>query len=230
MKVVDTFRRYAEKRLPLLPKALSGDPSMSINQENPTPKILIVEDQVLIAHELKAALESLGYKVIGIEMTAEKGIALCEKDPPDLVLMDIILEGQVDGIEAAEVIRSRWGIPIIFLAAFADKERLKRAKPAYPFGYLIKPFRDQDLKITVEMALYVSKVDAERKKAEEALRFSEEKFSKIFRTSPDAIAIARSSDGVYMEVNEGYTKVTGYSKEELIGRSPPSWRSEPLGP
>ncbi len=193
---------------------------MSINLENPTPKILIVEDQVLIAHKLKAALESLGYKVIGIEMTAEKGIALCEKDPPDLVLMDIILEGQVDGIEAAEVIRSRWGIPIIFLAAFADKERLKRAKPAYPFGYLIKPFRDQDLKITVEMALYVSKVDAERKKAEEALRFSEEKFSKIFRTSPDAIAIARSSDGVYMEVNEGYTKVTGYSKEELIGRSP----------
>ena len=192
---------------------------MSINPENPTPKILIVEDQIIIAHELKATLESLGYKAISIEMTAEKGIELCEKDPPDLVLMDIILEGQVDGIEAAEVIRSRWGIPIIFLAAFADKERLKRAKLTYPFGYLIKPFRDQDLKITVEMALYVSKVDAERKRAEEALRYSEEKFSKIFRTSPEAMAIARSSDGVYIEVNEGFTKVTGYSKEELIGRS-----------
>ena len=77
-----------------------------------------------------------------------------------------------------------------FPGGIADKERLKRAKLAYPFGYLIKPFRDQDLKITVEMALYVSKVDAERKRAEEALRYSEEKFSKIFRTSPEAIVMS----------------------------------------
>ncbi|MBI5586648.1 MAG: PAS domain S-box protein [Deltaproteobacteria bacterium] len=191
---------------------------MSLSQ-NPTPRILIIEDDLGMAHELKANLEGLGYQVSGPETTAEKGIALCEKDPPDLVLTAIALPGRMDGIEAAKIIRSRWGVPIVFLAAYADTDRLKRAQLLYTFGYLIKPFRDQDLKVSVEMALYLAKVNAERKKTEEALRYSEEKFSKIFKTSPDAIAIARTSDGVYLDVNESFCKITGYSKEEIIGHS-----------
>lgn len=191
---------------------------MSINQENPTPRILIVEDEVIIAHELRASLENLGYKICGMEMSAENGIALCKKDPPDLVLSDITLKGRMDGIEAAEIIRSRWGIPVVFLTADADLERLKKAHLVYPFGYLIKPFREQDLKLTLEMALYVSKVDAERKKAEEALRSSEEKLSRIFKTIPDPVSIIRLSDGIFLDVNETFIRVTGYPKEEIVGR------------
>ena len=191
---------------------------MRLNQKNPNPRILIVEGEVIVARELSASLENLGYKIIGLERSAEKGIALCEQELPDLVLTDIILKGRMDGIEAAEIIRARWGIPVVFLTADADLERLKKAHLIYPFGYLIKPYREQDLKITVEMALYVSEVDAERKKAEESLRSSEEKLSRIFKTIPDPVSIIRFSDGIFLDVNECFIRVTGYPKEEIVGR------------
>ena len=124
----------------------SGDVPMSEPQETPKAKILIVEDEALIGLDLKKRLTNWGYTVLGHAFLAEKALELIENDPPDLILMDIILQGKMDGIEAADVIRARWGIPVIFTTAYADKERLKRAKLTYPFGYLIKPYQDREIK------------------------------------------------------------------------------------
>ena len=128
-------------------------------------QILIVEDDGIIAMDLESRMKQLGYSVSGIANYAEKATETVEELNPDLVLMDIVLKGEMDGIEAAEIIRSRFDIPVIFLTAHADKERLERAKLTYPFGFILKPFQDRDLKITIEMALHTAKVDADRKQA-----------------------------------------------------------------
>ena len=132
-------------------------------------KILIVEDDVLIAKELESRLKGLGYAVCGKATTGIIALDIVKKHQPDLILMDIVLKGEMDGIEVSEVIRDKWGIPVVFLTAYADTDRLERAKLTYPFGYLLKPFQDRDLKVATEMALYVAKVDVERRKTEEKL-------------------------------------------------------------
>ena len=140
---------------------------MPVETNESKGKILIVEDEVLIAADLQSRLKNLGYTVYGKATSGKKAMELLAQYQPDLVLMDIVIQGEMDGIETAEVIRDKWGIPVVFLTAFADAGRLERAKLTYPFGYLLKPFQDRDLKITVEMALYVAKVDAERRQTEQ---------------------------------------------------------------
>ncbi len=137
-------------------------------------QVLIVEDDGIIAMDLESRMKQLGYGVTGIAGYGEQAIEKVKENAPDVVLMDIILKGEIDGIEAAEEIRTQYDIPVIFITGYADKERLKRAKLAYPFGFIIKPFQDKDLEVTIEMALYVAKVDAERRKTEEALKESDE--------------------------------------------------------
>ncbi len=132
--------------------------------------ILIVEDEIIIAKEVKASLESMGYSVTSIVKSGERAFEKAKQEHPDLILMDIKLKGDIDGIELSELIRSSLDIPIVFLTAYADEEKLERAKLTLPFGYVLKPFRDRDLKVTIEMALYTAKVDAERMHAEEALQ------------------------------------------------------------
>ncbi|MBT4285991.1 MAG: PAS domain S-box protein [Deltaproteobacteria bacterium] len=136
-------------------------------------RILIVEDEAIIAMEIENQLQSLGYEVISIVDTGEKAIAKAEVDKPDLILMDIRIKGEMDGIDTAEVIRNRFGIPVIFSTAYLDENRIERAKITMPFGYVLKPIQERDLKVTIEMALYVSKADIERKKVEEKLRKSD---------------------------------------------------------
>ena len=132
-------------------------------------QILIVEDDGIIAMDLESRMKKLGYGVAAIVGYGEQAIEKVKENTPDVVLMDIILKGEIDGIEAAEEIRTQYDIPVIFITGYADKDRIKRAKLTYPFGFIVKPFQDKDLEITIEMALYVAKVDAERKKAEERL-------------------------------------------------------------
>lgn len=132
--------------------------------------IIIVEDEVLLANDLKMSLENLGYGVCAIFDTAEKALELIEHDQPDLICMDIVLKGKMDGIEAAEIIRSRWGIPVIFLTAYSDNEILKRAKITEPFGYLVKPVQDRDIKVGIEMAVYKAKMEKEREKLRQDLQ------------------------------------------------------------
>ena len=136
-------------------------------------QVLIVEDDGIIAMDLESRMKQLGYGVTGVAGYGEQAIEKVKENTPDVVLMDIILKGEIDGIEAAEEIRTQYDIPVIFITGYADKERLKRAKLAYPFGFIIKPFSDKDLEITIEMALYVANVDSERRQVEEALIKSE---------------------------------------------------------
>ncbi|MBU2512407.1 response regulator [bacterium] len=144
-------------------------------------RILIVEDEVVVGMEIQSTLERLGYSVIAIVNTGEKAITLATEEKPDIILMDIRLKGKIDGIEAASQIRSDWEIPIIFLTAYAEEDKTERAKLALPFGYLLKPIQDRDLKVTIEMAAYASEVNAERNQAQEALKKAHEELEQKVR-------------------------------------------------
>ena len=180
-------------------------------------RILVVEDETIIAMELEHSLHNLGYDVTSIVNDAEKAIARAEADQPDLVIMDIRLKGDKDGIEAAEEIRSRWGIPVVFSTAYLDEERMGRAKITAPFGYLLKPIQERELRVTLEMALYVAGLDAEKQKINQQLRESEEKYRIIAEKSSSMIAIFDAS-GSFIYANPAHQTILGYPPEDLIGK------------
>src|SRR5450432_1072948 len=116
-------------------------------------QILVVEDERLVAKALQNELEQFGYNVSGIASTVSEAVREVEEHRPDLVLMDIHLKGEGDGIEAGQRIQMRNGIPVIYLSAFADAETVARASETNAFGYLIKPYEERELQTTIEMAL-----------------------------------------------------------------------------
>lgn len=120
-------------------------------------KILVVEDQTIVALNIKNRLRNLGYAVPGAVVSGEEAIREAELTNADLVLMDIMLKGDMDGIEAARIIKSRFGIPIIYLTACTDFETLERAKLTDPEGYISKPFKEEDLYENIEAALLKSR-------------------------------------------------------------------------
>jgi serine phosphatase RsbU (regulator of sigma subunit) len=131
--------------------------------------ITIVEDEIIIARELAARLNGLGYDVADIAASKQEAIRRVESRQPDLVFMDIVLRGNGDGIEAAEEIRSRFDIPIVYVTAYADDVTLERAKATAPFGYVLKPFSESLLRATIEMALYKHQIDRQLRAANEQL-------------------------------------------------------------
>ncbi len=120
----------------------------------PGSRILLVEDEAVVALDIRNRLKSLGYDVIGIVSSGEEAVKVVDALRPDLILMDIMLDGEMDGIEAAGAIKERHNIAVIYLTAYADAQTLQRAKITEPFGYIIKPFEDRELGTTIEMALY----------------------------------------------------------------------------
>lgn len=129
----------------------------------PNAKLLIVEDEEIVAFDIESTLKSLNYEVLAIVASGEDAIAAVAETQPDLVLMDIMLKGSMDGIEAAKKIRTCFHIPVVYLTAYADANSLDRAKTTEPFGYLIKPFEEKELQTTIEIALA-------RHQAEEKMR------------------------------------------------------------
>lgn len=125
---------------------------------NATPgaavRILIVEDESIVALDLRSTLEELGYQVVGTADTGEAAVELAMREHPDIVLMDIRLRGAMDGTEAAEQIRRRYNVPVIYLTAYSDDATLRRAQASEPYGYLLKPFAERDLQVAIQMALY----------------------------------------------------------------------------
>lgn len=126
-------------------------------------QVLIVEDERIVAGDLRARLRRMGYRVAAIASTGDDAIRAADEHHPDLVLMDIRLEGTMDGIQAADTIRRTHNIPIIYLSAYADQSTVERAKVTEPFGYLLKPFEDSELRTTIEMALYKGSMEQERR-------------------------------------------------------------------
>lgn len=125
------------------------------------PEILIVEDEAVIAMGLQESLKTLGYKSTLLAATGEDALAMAVEHRPDLALMDIVLQGDMDGIETAEEIKRRCGIPVVYLTAYADEKIIERAKVTVPYGYLVKPVEERDLSIAVELALYRHRADRE---------------------------------------------------------------------
>ena len=126
-------------------------------------QILIAEDYPTIAQDLKYKIEDLGYEVAGITHSGEQSVVLAESLRPDLVLMDIQLAGEMDGIQAAEQIRAL-RVPLIYVSGFADGPMLQRAQLTEPYGYILKPYRTSDLRISVEMSLQRHRAEQERER------------------------------------------------------------------
>jgi len=122
-------------------------------------KILIVEDEQLIAHSIERSLFKAGYSVPGMAASAEEAFEQIEQTRPDLVLMDIHIQGPSDGVETARVIREKYHLPVIYLTAHADVDTLERAKITEPRGYLVKPVNHANLPSSIEMALYKHRID-----------------------------------------------------------------------
>ena len=116
--------------------------------------ILVVEDESIVAKDIQNSLKKLGYSVPSLENTGEDAIDAAGQHRPDLILMDIMLKGDISGIDAAGQIKKRFQIPVIFLTAYADESTLNKAKLTEPYGYIIKPFKEIDLHTSIEMALY----------------------------------------------------------------------------
>ncbi|MEJ2207696.1 MAG: response regulator, partial [Anaerolineae bacterium] len=129
-------------------------------------QILIVEDEMIVAHNLKSRLEGLGYQVLPIARSGEEAVQRSLEARPDLVLMDIRVGGEIDGIEAAGQIRAHHSVPVIYLTGYADEATLARAKVTEPFGYVLKPFEMQELRSTIEMALYKYVLDRRLRESE----------------------------------------------------------------
>ena len=133
-------------------------------------QILIVEDERIVAQDIRVTLVNLGYSVAAVVSSGEAAIEKAEELRPDLVLMDIVLREDMDGIQAAEQIRTRFDIPVVYLTAYADEKRLERAKLTQPFGYVLKPFNDRELHTNIEMALHRHRMERELKQSEEDWR------------------------------------------------------------
>jgi two-component system, response regulator PdtaR len=127
-------------------------------------RIMIVEDESIVAMGIKHKLEDLGYEVVGIVATGEGAVQTALKTEPDLILMDIVLKGDMDGIEAAQQIHRRLDTPIIYITAYSDEEVLERARITEPYGYILKPFKKSEINANIQMAIYKHQCD--KKKSE----------------------------------------------------------------
>lgn len=173
-------------------------------------RILVVEDEVIVADDIRRSLQNLGYDVTSIASSGEIAIKKVEENTPDLVLMDIMLQGKMDGIEAASQIKSRFDIPVVYLTAYSDEKIMERAKITEPFGYLIKPFRDREVQINIEIALYKNKIERE-------LKESREWFYVTLKSISDAV-IATDPKGCVLFMNPAAQSMTGWALEEVQGK------------
>jgi len=178
--------------------------------ERKMPRILVVEDEFIVAMDIQNRLERLGYEALDSVASGEEAVQRAGELLPDLVLMDIRLEGEMDGIEAADHIHSQFNIPVIFLTAFADEETLQRAKITAPYGYILKPFQERELHSAIEIALHNHQLENKLKK-------SEERFRDLIETAEEVIwEVDRELRITYS--NPYIEKVIGYLPSELIGK------------
>lgn len=172
-------------------------------------KLLIVEDESIVALNIQRRLEGLGYSIVATTSSGEEAIALAEEACPDLVLMDIKLEGNVDGIEAAAQIRRRFQIPVVYLTAYTNEETLNRAKLTEPYGYILKPFEARDLATTIEVALY-------KHQMEQQLREREQWLATTLKSIGDAV-ITTDAQGLVTYMNPVAEALTRWRLDEVIG-------------
>ena len=174
-------------------------------------KILVVEDESIVARDIQNMLLGLGYEVVGVVPTGEEAVALAKETVPSLALVDVMLQGGGTGVEAADLIYSSYNIPVVYLTAYADEATLQRAKETEPFGYLLKPFEERELQTTVEIALYKFKMEMK-------LRNRERWLTTILQSVGDGV-VATDERGRIQFMNPFVEDLTGWSQDEAVGRS-----------
>jgi PAS domain S-box-containing protein len=173
-------------------------------------QILVVEDEYIVAKDIQETLSSLGYHVPSIAASGDEALKIIMEEQPDIVLMDIVLKGELDGIQTADKIRLKYDIPVIYLTAYADDATLKRAKVTEPYGYLIKPYQERELHSTIEMALY-------RQRMENKLKESKQWLSTTLNSIGDGV-IATNDSGEIKFINPTAEMWLGRKEEELLNQ------------
>jgi len=176
------------------------------------PSVLIVEDEAIVAQDLRQTLAEQGFDAFAVAASAEEAIATAASKRPDVVLMDIRIKGQTDGIAAAQELRERFGTPIIFLTAHADARTLARAKSTEPSGYLLKPVKSSELKVSIELALHKRGSQQRLERTAEDERLTRERLDSIERLA----SLACMAAGVAHQINNPLTVVL--ANAELVTR------------
>jgi PAS domain S-box-containing protein len=191
-------------------------------------KIMIVEDEKIVATDIKKGIEKMGYSVCATVSSGIDAIKKVEAERPDIILMDIVLKGKMDGIEAASIIRDLYKIPVVYLTAFGEDSILQRAKVTEPYGYIIKPFREKDLQIAIELSIYKNHVDEnlrlqqrKLKKQNEELRHAQDdlaasraRYFNLYDLAPVGY-ISVSETGLILEANQTSANLLGTARDEL---------------
>jgi PAS domain S-box-containing protein len=172
--------------------------------------IMVVEDERIVARNIEESLLSMGYDVLGSHATGADCLRQAGERRPDLVLIDVRIKGDFDGIQTAKLLRSRFDVPVVFLTAYADDETLRRAREAEPHGYILKPFRASDLRAGVEIAVFKHRLESQ-------LKDRERWFSTTLRAIGDAVITVDSEEKVTF-VNRVGEVLTGSKQEHLVGR------------
>jgi PAS domain S-box-containing protein len=189
-------------------------------------RILVVEDEEIVANYLRECLRVKGYTVSDVVSTGEEAVDKAVSTNPDLVLMDIKLKGKMDGVETAQQIHTTLDTPVVYLTAYADDDLLQRALEAQPYGYIIKPFQEKELFSVIKMALDKHRKEKELRELEQSLRREiEEKFHQLYATMKEGVCLheilfdksGNPIDYIILDVNPAYEEITGIDKEKAIG-------------
>jgi hypothetical protein len=173
-------------------------------------RVLVVEDEGVVAAHLQATLERLGYEAPEVAASGEEALRLVDELAPDVVLMDVRLRGPLDGIDTAALLGRRADVPVVFLTAHSDDTNLRRARAVRPQGYLLKPFNERELRTTIEVALSNHDADRERRQRERRLDAALQ--------SVDEGVIATDAEGRVVMMNPAAERLTGWRTEDALGR------------
>jgi PAS domain S-box-containing protein len=174
-------------------------------------RIVVVEDEAIVARDIQATLRSFGYDVPEIVTSGEEAIQAAFRLNPDLIMMDIMIRGSMDGVDAAEIIRSQFNIPVVYLTAYSDDETLRRAKLTESYGFITKPFDERELYVAVEFALYKHQMNFK-------MMESKSWFESSLRSVPVAI-IATDKEGRIAFLNSRSEALLSWKEYELKGKS-----------
>jgi PAS domain S-box-containing protein len=174
-------------------------------------KVLIVDDEAAITTQLEERLAVMGYDVVGTASTGEEAVGLARDHAPDIILMDIVMPGDMDGIEAARLIRQEMDIPVVFLTAYGDDRFIERAKDVGPYGYIIKPYQENALKAAIEIALYNHEVTR-------CLEDHASGWRRLTENMEEAVILCDAEGKVFFW-NRGAENIFGYAASEIAGRT-----------
>jgi PAS domain S-box-containing protein len=181
-------------------------------------KILVVDDEATITTQLEERLEFMGYDVVGTAASGAEAVDKARELGPDLILMDIVMPGKLDGIDAARVIKNELDIPVVFLTAYGDDKFIQRAKAVEPYGYIIKPYQEGGLRASIEIALYNREVLKQ-------LKISEQDWRHLAENLEEAVLLSDRQGRIFFW-NQGADDLFGYSSAEAIGKKMTDLMSE----